>query len=120
MSNAHTAVAQSVADRLFAAERAIDSAVLGLSQLPGTITTARTDAKLPFGSSQGPLSDAAEALTLMVRSRHHVARAHDRLRETAVGADMEIEAIGDIFECPPDEPPRGENQTNVVPISNVA
>jgi hypothetical protein len=100
MSDAKRNVALTVAETLFAGERAIDDAVSRLSVLPGTITAARTSANLPFGAGQGALSDATEALTLMVRARHHMARAHERLRETGTEMGLDPTAYGDIFECP--------------------
>lgn len=100
MLNRRDELARSVADTLFAGERAIDSAVADLARLPGSIAAVRLEAQLPFGVGQGALSDAAEALTLIIRARHHMARAHDRLREASVEIGLNITAYGDIFECP--------------------
>ncbi|UUL82336.1 hypothetical protein [Sphingomonas qomolangmaensis] len=72
-----------------------------LSRLPGSIAAARIAAQLPFGTGQGALSDAAEALALMVRARHHMARAHDRLREAGEEIGLDVTAFGDVFPCPP-------------------
>jgi hypothetical protein len=102
MSQSHEKIARVVAESLFAGERAIDNAVSSLSVLPGTITAARSEAGLPYGAAQGALSDATEALTLMVRARHHMARAHERLRETGEDMGLTEVAFGDIFECPPE------------------
>jgi hypothetical protein len=102
MSNTNEKAARAVAASLFAGERAIDDAVASLCTLPGTITAARTDANLPFGSAQGALSDATEALTLLVRARHHMARAHQRLRENGEEMGLDEVAFGDVFPCPPE------------------
>lgn len=103
MFNVCDELARSVADTLFAGERAIDSAVTDLSRLPGSIAAVRLEARLPFGMGQGAMSDAAEALTLMIRARHHMARAHDRLREAGAEIGFDITAFGDVFPCPPAE-----------------
>lgn len=101
MLNRRDELARSVADTLFAGERAIDSAVVDLSRLPGSIAAVRLEAQLPFGVGQGALSDAAEALNLMIRARHHMARAHDRLREAGAEIGLDVVAFGDVLPCPP-------------------
>lgn len=96
MLNNTTELANEVARTLLAGERAVDVAVADISNLPGAIIAVRLEAELPFGTGQGALSDVAEALNLMIRARHHMARAHSRLRE----AGTETKLFGDVFPCP--------------------
>lgn len=100
MLNRRDELARSVADTLFAGERAIDFALTDLSRLPGSIAAVRLEAQLPFGTGQGALADAAEALNLMIRARHHMARAHERLREAGAEIGFDVTAIGDVLPCP--------------------
>lgn len=93
-------MARNVAAILFAGENAIDTALTDLAQLPASIAAVRLEGKLPFGMGQGALSDAAEALNLMIRARHHMARAHDRLREAGSEIGFDVTAFGDVLPCP--------------------
>lgn len=96
----HDELVRTVATALFDGERAIDTAIADLARLPGSIAAVRLQAALPFGTGQGALSDAAEALTLMVRARHHMARAHDRLRQTGADIGITETSFGDVLPCP--------------------
>ena len=94
--------AQQVADRLFAAEKAIDAALTCAAELNATMPVARTDANLAATVGQDALERAAEAFASLVQARRQIVEAHQRLDETktriglrtiAIGGGMEKEAI---------------------------
>ncbi|WP_213982471.1 hypothetical protein [Sphingomonas sp. dw_22] len=107
MSNDTISAATTVAMDLLATETQFDSIIANLGRLQSGITVTSAAANLPFMTTQGSLSDAAEAMTLVIKARHHIARLHDRLRE--VSEQHSIKAHGDIYPCPGDQrPPSGE------------
>lgn len=88
-----------VAKHLGAAEAQQDASIVAAAELMISVVHGRAEAGLPFGAVQGAIADAGEAISLSLRSRHHLARAHQRLLETASEHALVPQAHGDIFPC---------------------
>jgi hypothetical protein len=76
------AVAQDVADRLFAAEEAIDIAIAKTAELTGFMPTARVEAGLACEVGQEALEYAAESFSALVRARAQIIASHRELNST--------------------------------------
>lgn len=75
-------VAQGVADRLFAAEHAIDAAIARTADLTGFIPAARSDAGLACEVGQEALEYAAESFSALIKARAQIIASHRELAET--------------------------------------
>lgn len=82
MPRIRQAVAQRVADRLFAVEAAIDEAVARAAELTAAMPQARTEARLPAMIGQDALDRATEALVTLVAARRHIVATHKALDAT--------------------------------------
>ncbi len=78
-------VAQEVANRLFAAEEAIDIAIARAAELAGYMPAARVEAGLACEVGQEALEYAAESFSALVRARAQIIASH---RELAVNKDQ--------------------------------
>ena len=103
--------AEHVARHLDTAETQQDATIVAAAELMISVVNGRVQAGLPFGAVQHAVADAGEAISLSIRSRHHLARAHQKLLETASEHGLVPKAHGDIFPCftsaeatPGDEP----------------
>lgn len=99
MSDTIHPAARHVAQHLDSAEAQQDASIVAAAELMISVVHGRVDAGMPFGAVQGAMSDAGEAISLSVRSRHHLARAHQRLLEAGVEHQLLPTAHGDIFPC---------------------
>jgi hypothetical protein len=81
MPRLRQAVAQKVADRLFAVESAIDVALTRAAELTAAMPSARTEARLPAMVGQTALDRAAEAFTALVEARRRIVETHAHLDE---------------------------------------
>ncbi len=99
----HPAVPGVVRD-LRAAEASTDAHLAASGTLLVSLASGGEEAGLPFGALQGAIADASEAISLAVRGRHHLARAHTRLLATAVEHQLLPETgHGDVVPwCEPD------------------
>lgn len=75
-------VAQDVADRLFAAEQAIDIAIARTAELTGFIPAARIDAGLACEVGQEALEYAAESFSSLIKARANIIASHKELNTT--------------------------------------
>jgi hypothetical protein len=75
-------VAQGVADRLFAAEQAIDAAIAKTAELTGYIPGARVEAGLACEVAQEALEYAAESFSALIRARAQIIASHRELNTT--------------------------------------
>lgn len=91
------AVAQELANRLFAAEEAIDAAITAMADLSGYMPIARCEANISAVVGNSALESAAETFSSLVRARrgivdthHHLAEARDQigLRTVGLGAGI--------------------------------
>ncbi len=79
MPRLRQAVAQKVADRLFAVESAIDIALTRAAELNAAMPQARAEARLPAMVGQAALDRAAEAFTALVEARRRIVATHESL-----------------------------------------
>lgn len=85
---------QQVADRLFAAEKAIDLALRCAAELNATMPTARSEANLAASVGQDALERAADAFASLVQARRQMVEAHQRLDETKTQIGLRTLAVG--------------------------
>jgi len=113
MPRLRQAVAQQVADRLFAVESAIDLALTRAAELNAAMPQARTEARLPAMVGQTALDRAAEAFTALVEARRRIVATHASLDETRLQIGLKEVATGDSMpkdpftEASAGEAPRG-------------
>jgi len=73
--------AEHLADRLFAAERALDEAIGKMADLIGHMPRARMAAHLSAVVGQDAVAEAAETLSAMIGARGHLVATHSRLAD---------------------------------------
>jgi len=93
-----------VAQSLWAAEDAIDTALAKAAALTGALVSARTEANLSAIVGQDAFEVSASAFAALVRARADIVEAHKRLSETKVQVGLRTLAIGD----EPTKPPSAE------------
>lgn len=94
LKNRRTA-ALKVAERLFAAEKAIDAALARAAELNGSMVTARADANLSAVVGQDAFEVSAAAFAALARARSDIVETHKRLTETKNQIGLRTVAIGD-------------------------
>lgn len=104
MPRLRQAVAQKVADRLFAAESAIDVALTRAAELTAAMPSARTEARLPAMVGQTALDRAAEAFTALVEARRRIVETHAHLDEARVQIGLREVDAGDTEPKQPTNP----------------
>lgn len=97
-----------VADRLFAAEEAIDIALARGAELNQTMVTARAEAGLSALVGQEAFQTATAAFAALVRARCDIVETHKRLSEIKIQVGLRTIAIGDGAPKPPKE--RGDRR----------
>jgi len=95
MPRLRQAVAQKVADRLFAVESAIDLALTRAAELNAAMPQARAEARLPAMIGQTALDRAAEAFTSLVEARRRIVATHASLDEARLQIGLKEVASGD-------------------------
>ena len=95
MPRLRQAVAQKVADRLFAVESAIDLALTRAAELNAAMPQARTEARLPAMIGQAAFDRAAEAFTALVEARRRIVATHASLDEARQQIGLQEIATGD-------------------------
>lgn len=96
MPRTRQAVAQKVADRLFALEHAIDVALTRAAELNASMPEARGEARLPAMVAQDAFDKAAEAFTSLVQARRRVVETHQSLDEARMQIGLREVSGGDI------------------------
>lgn len=100
MPRTRQAVAQKVADRLFALEHAIDLALTRAAELGAAMPEARGEARLPAMIGQDALDRAAETFTSLVQARRQVVETHRSLDEARAQMGLQEVATGDLLPKP--------------------
>ncbi len=85
---------EQVAERLFAAEKAIDEAVAAAAQLSATLPAARAEANLSALVGQEAMESAAESLSALIRARQQMVATHVRLDEAKTQIGLRTVAVG--------------------------
>ena len=102
MPRLRQAVAQKVADRLFAAEHAIDIALTRAAELTASMPQARAEARLPAMVGQAALDRAAEAFSALVEARRRIVETHAHLDEARMQIGLrEVDAGDTVPKVPP-------------------
>lgn len=96
-----------VAERLIAAEQAIDAALACAAELNRTMVTARREAGLSALVGQEAFESAASAFAALARARCDMVETHKRLSETQIQVGLRTFAFGDSGKPPKD---RGEGR----------
>lgn len=89
-------VAQGVANRLFATEKAIDAAVAEASQLMSAMMAARGELNLAAEVGDEAVSKVAEALATLAQVRRTVVSAHGDLSEVQLRLGIRTRLFGDV------------------------
>jgi hypothetical protein len=92
--------AEQVAERLFAAEQAIDAAITCAAELTAIMPTARAGANLSAIVGQDAMESAAETFAALVRTRHQIVTTHQQLDETKTQIGLRAVAFGGGMEKP--------------------
>ena len=93
--------ADTVAEALWSAERALDSAFAELAGLLGVVTRSRTDAKLAMMVGQDAVNEIAAAIPEMTVVRDRLIDAHRKLDRWQKRLGVQVRASGG-QEKPPD------------------
>ncbi|HEY5710949.1 MAG TPA: hypothetical protein VIT38_03550 [Allosphingosinicella sp.] len=118
MPRTRQAVAQKVADRLFALEEAIDVALTRAAELNASMPQARGEARLPAMVGQDAFDKAAEAFTSLVLARRRVVETHISLDQARAEIGLKEVATGDLIPKPGETPMGG--LTGPAPLRVVA
>lgn len=86
--------AEHLAERLFAAEQAVDEAIRKMGDLIGFMPVARMNARLSAVVGQDAISEAAETLSAMVGARGHLVATHHRLADVRDQIGLQAMALG--------------------------
>lgn len=103
-----------VAESLWAAEDAIDAALAKVAEFNGTLSTARTDAKLSAMVAQDAFEVAASSFAALARARADIVETHKRLSEAKIQIGLRTVAIGDGVPKPPSAALREERHLHAV------
>jgi hypothetical protein len=104
MPRTRQAVAQKVADRLYALENAIDVALTRAAELNATMPEARGEARLPAMIGQDALNKAAKAFSSLVQARRRVVETHLSLDEARIQIGLREVDAGDMEQKQPPNP----------------
>lgn len=92
--------ANGVAEKLFAAEAAIDAAIAAVASLAAQVPLATLEANVGPHVMQEALMHAMESCQLLVKSRTNIIRTHSALRTAQGSVGLETVAFNDM-NCPP-------------------
>jgi hypothetical protein len=92
--------AMQVAECLFAAEEAIDTALARTAELNSKMVTARTDASLSALVGQDAFEVSASAFAALARARSDIVETHKRLSEAKIQVGLREIAIGELPKPP--------------------
>lgn len=93
-------IGQGVADRLMAAEAAIDMAIARTAELTGFIPAARAEADLACEVGQEALEYAAESFSALVKARASIIASHRELAATKDDIGLKTYAFGGLVGKP--------------------
>ncbi|MFN3667986.1 MAG: hypothetical protein ACK4VY_01620 [Brevundimonas sp.] len=99
-------VGEALAVQLYAAETAIDQALIASATLAAALPAARTEAWVSAVTGQRAFETAAAAVSALAEARGHTVRTHHTLSALARTLGLEPLAVGPI-DKPGDGPPIG-------------
>ena len=95
-------VAQRVANRLFATEKAVDAAMAEAASLMTSLAEARAELGLSAVVGDDATSKVAQAIATLAEARRSVVAAHGTLAETKLRVGIRTKLIG-VTDKPPEE-----------------
>lgn len=104
-------IGQALAVRLYAAETAIDAALIETARLAAYLPEARAEAYLSAVTGQKTFEDTAQSVVSLAEARGHIVRTHGRLAILARKLGLDALAVGPV-DKPEDEPPIGGGVTD--------
>lgn len=99
-------IGEALAARLYAAESAIDQALIETANLAAALPAARANAWLSAVTGQSAFSGTAGAISALSEARAHIVRTHNTLTALARKMGLESLAVGPV-DKPGDGPPIG-------------
>ena len=90
------AIAQTVAARLFAAEKALDVAAARIGELNAALPLARLDAGLSAIIGQDALTSSASAVVLVAETRERIVATHASLKQASDEIGLAAVSYGDL------------------------
>ncbi|MDP1911844.1 hypothetical protein [Brevundimonas sp.] len=99
-------VGEALAARLYAAESAIDQALIETATLAAALPTARAEAWLSAVTGQRAFAGAAATISALSDARAHIVQTHNTLTALARNLGLEALAVGPL-DKPGDGPPIG-------------
>lgn len=99
-------VGETLAARLYAAEAAVDAALIATAGLTADLPAARAEALLSAVTGQKAFDGAAGAVSALVSARHHLGQTHATLAALARALKLDVLAVGPV-DKPEDDPPIG-------------
>ena len=94
-------VANQIAEKLIAAEAAINAAVAAVASLTASMPMASQEAGVGIHVGHDALMHAMESCQQLVKARTNIIRTHSALRTAQSDVGLETVAISDLTNCPP-------------------
>lgn len=91
------AIARTVADRLFAAEEALDLAAARIAELNAALPLARLDVGLSAVVGQKAVNSSASAMKLIARTREKIVATHANLKQASDDIGLAETSYGDLI-----------------------
>ena len=88
-------IAQGVANRLFATEKAIDAALGEASGLMGEMLASREELRISATVGEDAVAKVAEAVATLAQARHAVVVAHRELEEVKLRLGIRSKMMGE-------------------------
>lgn len=108
MPKTRQAIAQRVAERLHAAESALDVALTRAAELTAEMPAARAEGRLPAMVGQDAFDKAAGAIAALVEARRRLVETHRSLDDARAQIGLAEVAAGDLLPKPSPSPPLAE------------
>lgn len=108
-------VGEDLAARLYAAESAIDRALIETATLAAALPAARTDAWLSATTGQRAFEGTAASILALAQARAHIVRTHITLTAIARKLGLEALAVGPLDKPGDDRPIGGGDDDGVTP-----
>jgi hypothetical protein len=90
-------IAHSIAQRLFAAEEAIDLAAARIAELNAALPLARLEGRLAAAIGQDAFQSSASAIMLVAQTRAELVVTHEQLKRASDDIGLGEQAYGDVF-----------------------
>jgi hypothetical protein len=93
------AIARTVAQRLFAAEEALDLAAARIAELNAALPLARLDARLAATIGQDAVQSSASAMILVAQTRGKIVATHAHLKQASDDIGLKEVSYGDLLKA---------------------